>query len=202
MAGTRRTQGILGGRSDDVVERVLEAALAEVARAGYAGFRIADVATQANVHKTTIYRRWPDRAALVGAVVDRMRQPIEQTPLPDTGALETDLLEAFSRRATFGRKREGQAWAMLLAERHSEEVSALIGHTVFARRDAWHAMIERAADRGEIPRDTDGPRVLHLIRALVDAQPGDAAWLGVAVRTVLAGVRAGTVLRETGPAAR
>src|SRR5918996_1680041 len=97
-AGVRRTQGILGGRSEQVVRRVLDAALVELARSGYAGFRMDGVASRARVNKTTIYRRWPTRAALVTALVDRMRTPLREKPLPDTGQLEPDLVAAFTRR--------------------------------------------------------------------------------------------------------
>jgi AcrR family transcriptional regulator len=186
----RRTQGVLGGRSEQVVRRVLAAALAELSRSGYAGFRMDEVASAAAVNKTTIYRRWPTRAALIGALVDRMRTPLRETPLPDTGQLETDLIEAFERRLAVGRKVEGRAWARLLEERHSPEVEAIIGKAVDARRDEWRAMVMRAVDRGELPPGTDAQLLLHLVRALVDARP---AWLTLAVRTVLAGARAGTL---------
>src|SRR5689334_24223004 len=86
----RRTQGILGGRSEQVVRRVLDAALVELARSGYHGFRMDAVASRAAVNKTTIYRRWPTRAALLTALVDRMRAPLRERPLPDTGRLESD----------------------------------------------------------------------------------------------------------------
>src|SRR5687767_9883677 len=79
-ASVRRTRGILGGRSDQVVRRVLAAAMAEVARSGYAGFRMDAVAARARVNKTTIYRRWPTRAALVTALVERMRAPLRAQP--------------------------------------------------------------------------------------------------------------------------
>src|SRR5262245_11035138 len=121
----RRTQGILGGRSDQVVRRVLDAALVELARSGYAGFRMEGVASKAAVNKTTIYRRWPSRAALVTALVDRMRTPLRQCPLPDTGQLESDLVGAFARRFTFARKTEGRAWAQLLEQRYHPEVEAI-----------------------------------------------------------------------------
>src|SRR5215813_11601134 len=110
----RRTRGILGGRSERVVRRVLAAALVELAHSGYAGFRMEEVASRAAVNKTTIYRRWPSRAALVTALVDKMRTPIRESPLPDTGRLESDLIQAFKRRFTFGRRVEGRAWARLL----------------------------------------------------------------------------------------
>src|SRR5262249_7684341 len=107
LESTRRTQGTLGGRSEQVVRRVLDAALVELAGSGYAAFRMDEVVSMARVNKTTIYRRWPSRAALVTALVDRMRKPLGESPLPDTGQLERDLVEAFTRRFTVGRKIEG-----------------------------------------------------------------------------------------------
>lgn len=187
----RRTQGILGGRSDQVVRRVLDAAIGELARSGYAGFRMDEVASRAAVNKTTIYRRWPTRAALITALVERMRTPLRARPLPDTGHLERDLVEAFTRRFTVGRKVEGRAWARLLEERHNREVEPIIGPAVDERRDEWRAMVTRAIERGELPPGTDAQLLLHLVRAIVDTR---RSWLTLAVRTVIAGARAGTLV--------
>jgi AcrR family transcriptional regulator len=199
VASARRTQGILGGRSEQVVRRVLDAAILELARSGHAGFRLDAVASMAKVNKTTIYRRWPSRGALVAAVVDRMRTPLRESPLPDTGQLEGDLVEAFARRFTFGRKVEGRAWKRLLDERHSPDVKAIIGDAVNERRDEWRSMVTRAIDRGEVPPGTDARLLLDLVRALADARGSsrrlDTTWLTLAVRTVVAGARAGTLVR-------
>ena len=195
----RRTQGILGGRSEQVVRRVLDAAVVELARSGYTGFRMDGVASRAAVNKTTIYRRWPTRVALITALVDRMRKPLRESPLPDTGQLERDLVEAFTRRFTVGRKIEGRAWARLLDERHSPEVEAIIGATVDERRGEWRAMVTRAIVRGEVPPGTDPQLLLDLVRAIVDSRSSsrrlDTNWLTLAVRTVIAGARAGTLVR-------
>ena len=192
-ASARRTKGTLGGRSEQVVRRVLDAAIVELARSGYAGFRMDEVVSMAGVNKTTIYRRWPSRAALVTALVERMRKPFRESPLPDTGELERDLVEAFTRRFTVGRKIEGRAWARLLDERHSPEVEAIVGDAVDERRGEWRTMVTRAIARGEVPPGTNAQLLLHLVRAIVDARPGDATWLILAVRTVIAGARAGTL---------
>jgi AcrR family transcriptional regulator len=182
-----------------VVRRVLDAAIVELARSGYAGFRVDEVASRAAVNKTTIYRRWPSRAALVTAVVDRMRAPLRESPLPDTGQLQSDLVEAFTRRFTFGRKVEGRAWARLVDERYSPEVEAIIGDAVDERGAEWRSMVTRAIDRGELPPGTDARLLLHLVRAIVDSgsssRPLDTVWLTLAVRTVIAGARAGTLVR-------
>lgn len=175
---------------------MLDAAIVELARSGYAGFRMDEVASVAGVNKTTIYRRWPNRTALVTAVVEQMRQPLRAEPLPDTGALERDLVEAFARRLAFRRKIESRAWARLLAERHTTtEVEAMIGEAVDRRRGEWTTMITRAIGRGEIPEGTDPQLLLHLVQAIVDAHALDPTWLLVAVRTVVAGARAGTLQR-------
>lgn len=202
----RRTQGLLGGRSEQVVRRVLDAAIIELERSGYAGFRMDVVASRAAVNKTTIYRRWPTRSALVTALVDRMRTPLRQSPLPDTGELEGDLIEAFTRRFTIGRKTEGRAWARLLDERHNPEVEAIIGDPVAERSGEWRSMVTRGIDRGELPSGTDPQLLLDFVRLIVDSRRSarrlDKTWLTLAVRTVIAGARAGTLLRasrSTGP---
>jgi AcrR family transcriptional regulator len=182
-----------------VVRSVLDAALVELARSGYAGFQMEGVASRAAVNKTTIYRRWPSRAALVTALVERMRTPIRESPLPDTGQLERDLVEAFTRRFTFGRKVDGRAWARLLDERHNPEVETIIGDVVDERRNEWRSMVARAVDRGELPPGTDTQIFLDLVRAIVDSRSSsrrlDKSWLTLAVRTVIAGARARTLVR-------
>lgn len=178
---------------------MLDAALVELARSGYADLRMEAVAAGAGVNKTTIYRRWPGRFALVAALVERMRQPLRQSSLPDTGQVEADLLEAFQKRCAMGLKTEGRAWARLLGERQNPEVQSLIGAAVEERRSEWIAMVTRAIDRGELPPDTDAQLLLDVVRAIVDSRPPsrrlDRSWLVIAVRTGIAGARAGSLAR-------
>src|SRR6185312_6061898 len=100
-AETRRTRGVLGGRSERVVQQVLVATVAELAESGYRAFRMYAVSAAAGVNKTTIYRRWPGKKQLVAAAVDWMRRFVHDVPLPDTGSLERDLTEAFQRKISF-----------------------------------------------------------------------------------------------------
>lgn len=70
------------------VEAVLDATLAALAEHGYA-FSVDDVARAAGVHKTTVYRRWETKPALVAAAVQRLADV--QVPVPDTGDVIADL---------------------------------------------------------------------------------------------------------------
>jgi hypothetical protein len=129
-----------------------------------------------------------------------MRAPLEANPLPDTGQLERDLVEAFARRFTFGRKTEGRAWARLIEERYRPEIQAIIGAAVADRRDEWRSMVTRGIARKELPPRTDVQLVLDLVRAIVDSRRSsaklDRSWLTLAVRTVIAGARAGALVRR------
>lgn len=199
---TRRTQGVLGGRSERVVQRVLEATVAELAESGYRTFRMDAVSAAAAVNKTTIYRRWPGKKQLVAAAVEWMRRFVHDVPLPDTGSLEQDLVEAFGRRVSFKDRIEGQAWARLLAEKHDPDVSVVIGDAVKERSGAWYAMVTRAVERDELPKGTDPRLLLGMLRAIVDSwtasSPGKlkAELLAAAVRTVVVGARSGSLVRS------
>jgi AcrR family transcriptional regulator len=201
---TRRTQGVLGGRSQRVVQQVLVATVAELAASGYRAFRMDAVSATAGVNKTTIYRRWPDKAQLVAAAVVWMRRFVHDVPLPDTGSVERDLADAFLRKVSFKDRVEGQAWARLLAEKHDPEVSAAIGDAVKERSGEWYAMVTRAVARGELPEGTDARLLLGMIRAIVDAWNASTAGqlkaglIEIAVRTVVAGARSGSLVRASG----
>src|SRR5258708_6372619 len=69
-AGVRQTQS----RTDPRIERsrlvIRQAALDELGAAGYGAFAIESVATRAGVAKSTIYRHWPDKLALIADALE------------------------------------------------------------------------------------------------------------------------------------
>lgn len=194
---------MLGGRSDRVVQQVLVATVAELAESGYRAFRMEAVSAAAGVNKTTIYRRWPSKALLVGAVVEWMRRFVHDVPLPDTGTVERDLTDAFRRKVSFNDRVKGKAWARLLAEKHDPEVSAVIGEAVKERSDAWYTMVTRAVARGELPKGTDPRLLLGMLGAVIDAWNASSATrlktelIETVVRTVVAGARSGSLVRAS-----
>lgn len=200
-APTRRTKGVLGGRSQRVVQQVLAATVAELAESGYRAFRMDAVSAAAGVNKTTIYRRWPGKQQLVAGAIDWMRRVVHDVPLPDTGSIERDLVEAFRRKVSFKSRVEGQAWARLLAEKHDPEVEPVIGDAVKERSATWYAMVTRAIARGELPAGTDPRLLLGMLGAIADAWSARSSGrlkpelLQAAVRTVVAGARSGSLVR-------
>jgi AcrR family transcriptional regulator len=75
-------------REDGVDRRILDAAADIAAEVGIEGLTVSAVIARSGVARATVYRRWPTRDALIGAVVRELKG---RAPLPITGDLETDL---------------------------------------------------------------------------------------------------------------
>src|SRR3954469_12843296 len=83
-------------------DQILDAALATLAEAGYSGLTLNGLAARAGVAKTTILRRWPSKAAVAAAAVERLalqtvEVPEHETLRGDLHALLTNALHAFTR---------------------------------------------------------------------------------------------------------
>ena len=88
--GEPAVQRRTGGRSARVREAVLKATLHTVAERGADAVSISEVARRADVHETSIYRRWPTKEHLVlDALLDYSETKL---PIPDTGTLRDDLV--------------------------------------------------------------------------------------------------------------
>src|SRR5215207_412158 len=167
-----------GGRSARVREAVLNAAFAELGDKGYDGFSMEAVAQRSGVHKTTVYRRWPTRDALVVAALDS-RSDRYTSPTPDTGSLGGDL-RAFGEDV-FAKLTAPHGNAMLkslvAAVDESPEVLAQVRRFWRERLDVGAAVVARAIGRGELPPDTDADLVTECflapiyIRVLLSRQP-------------------------------
>lgn len=74
-------------RDADADDRIIDAALAEYAAHGHAGYSLNGVARRAGVGKSSIYLRWSDKESLL---VDAVHARTE-APHADTGSLRGDL---------------------------------------------------------------------------------------------------------------
>jgi AcrR family transcriptional regulator len=160
----RRTSGSrVGGRSASVVERVLEAAAEELGRVGFAALRIEDVAALSDVNKTTIYRRWPAKADLLAAVLEKESFPLSA---PDTGSLKEDLRAALrDLRERLYTAHERGVVRMLQAERAHPDVAPLVRQLRAAHTQTRREMFQRAIARGELPETTDTALLVEFVTA-------------------------------------
>src|SRR5262245_11861135 len=79
-----------GGRMDPEADRlILDAAKRLLHEQGYDRLTMDAVASLAGVARTTVYRRYRDKAELVSAAIDTLRDP---TKRPNTGDSRRDLI--------------------------------------------------------------------------------------------------------------
>ncbi|MFB6891585.1 TetR/AcrR family transcriptional regulator [Kitasatospora sp. NPDC056327] len=165
-----------GGRAARVREAVLTAALDLLAEEGLARLTVARVAARAGVNETTVYRRWGSREKLV---LDAMLAGSDEgIPVPDTGAVRTDLADFARSLARYLATPTGRAVARAAAL-GSEDPGLADAWQAFwhSRLDQAGTIVTRAVERGELPPDTDAALALELLcaplqtRALLGHRP-------------------------------
>jgi AcrR family transcriptional regulator len=186
-----------GGRSARVREAVLKATLQAVAEHGADAISISDIARRAEVHETSIYRRWPSKEhLLLDALLDYSEAKL---PIPDTGTLRGDLIAFATAVTAYLDSPLGRTLARAMAVAGDDGALAA-GRAQFwkSRLDLASAMIARAKDRGEVATDLDAATALELVvapphfRALLTRQPVDEQAIGNLVDVLLAGLATST----------
>jgi AcrR family transcriptional regulator len=159
-SSTRRTRGLqCGPRSHQVVEKVRNATLAELTRVGFPGLTIDGVAKAANVNRTTIYRRWPSKGALLLAVLEPGLERFDQDP--DTGSLGGDLLALMLLMGEAAALPEGQAVHRAVGST-SNELKELVDTVNERALGAFRRAFDRARARGEVEPTDDTEMIAHL----------------------------------------
>jgi AcrR family transcriptional regulator len=146
---------------------ILQAAAEELAESGYAGMTMDRIARRAGTNKNTIYRRWPNRAALGVAAYRQLAAATLR--VPDTGELRGDVLELMrSANRTWSSPIGGILRALLAGAGDDPELLARIQeHSGDAISAAWLTVLARAVARGEARPEALHPRVATAAVALL-----------------------------------
>ena len=78
-------------RGEVLVNAILQAAWEVLDEVGYSHLTMEAVAERAKTNKAAVYRRWPGKARLVAAALQKRLPPLLETT-PDTGNLRGDML--------------------------------------------------------------------------------------------------------------
>ncbi|ACU38453.1 TetR/AcrR family transcriptional regulator [Actinosynnema mirum] len=158
---SRRTRGVQHGpRSRQVVEAVRAATLAELARAGFTGVTMDGVARAAGVNRTTLYRRWPTKAALLADVVEPLLARYDADP--GTGSLRGDLLALMTAIRDNAARPEGRA-LIAAATTGAPELGELVRAANARTLAPFHRALARAGERGELEGLGDAEVIAHLV---------------------------------------
>jgi AcrR family transcriptional regulator len=135
-------------------EAVLAATHQLLSETGFGGVSVDEVSLRSGVAKTTIYRHWPSRSALL---LDACSQLGTRPEVPDTGSLQGDVAALAAHMA--GRLRSGRFASVLpsiidAAER-DPEIAAVHARLHAGFMAPLRSVIERAQQRGELSRGCD-----------------------------------------------
>ena len=155
---------------------MLDSTLALLVEKGVDRLAVAEVAAQAGVHETSIYRRWGTREKLMLDAILSLSET--ELPIPDRGSLVEDLTALAAELCRYMSSPLGLAVARLLSTPSTDPTVENTRAQVWNSRIAAAAVVvQRAVDRGEARADTDPQFVVEMLvapihwRALVLERP-------------------------------
>jgi AcrR family transcriptional regulator len=143
-------------RSEAARTAILRAALELLEARGFAVLSVDAIADRAQVGRATIYRWWPNKAAVVMDAF--LTDTAPQMPFPDTGSAREDLRQQMrSVIRLFNLPRTSRPFVALIAESQHDQVlaQALRERFIASRRDTAKAVLARGVERGELRADID-----------------------------------------------
>lgn len=147
---------------------ILDTALRVLVADGYERFTIDSVAAQAHASKTTIYRRWSNKAELVKAALDAHDANCNDQ-VPDTGSLRGDLIATLDmlRRKTASIPPTLYTDLMRAMEHDAELADAINRHLTDPGLSPFDAPLSRAIPRGEARADVDRELIHDVAEAML-----------------------------------
>ncbi len=122
---------------------------------GFPELSIEAIAADANVGKTTVYRWWPTKAALVAEAFSASAD--EELRFPNTGSVQKDMSLQMRQLIRIFRSKRGKVVAALIAGGQSdpELIKAFRDRFLWPRRKQAYKTLQRGIYRGELPTDSD-----------------------------------------------
>ncbi len=170
------TEAPKGGRprSDALHQAILKAALDLVLEVGFRGVSIEGIAARTGVGKTTIYRRWPNKAAVVMEAFVGQLNRVSQFPEHER-AVERLRLQMQTTAKAF-RGRVGALVKALMAESQfdADLAQAFRENWTLPRRKLVSDILTKAIEQGGVRPDIDLEAAIDLFYAPIyyRLQPG------------------------------
>jgi AcrR family transcriptional regulator len=141
-------------RSAEAHRAALDATVQVLLESGVEGVTLEEVAARSGVAKSTLYRHFGSKQALVVAAA---RGCVVEHPTPDTGSLSTDIDFLFERYEDAEEAHHIPSLLPMLidASMRDPELQALVTEMLDERRRPLRTVLQLAQHRGEIRDDID-----------------------------------------------
>ena len=150
-------------RNAQADEAILDAVLELMSDgSSVAAMSIEAVAAKAGVGKATIYRRWPNKEALLMDAVKSMKGAL---PEPEGKSVRDDLVMLVRANRTGRARRYGKVTACLLPELLKDDgLNNMYQAALEPRRDVMRSVLRRGIENGELRPDLDIEFTLLMIQ--------------------------------------
>jgi AcrR family transcriptional regulator len=142
-------------RSQQARLSILRSTLKVLEEIGFPGLTIENVAARARVGKATVYRWWPNKAALIADAFASSAS--RKLHFSDTGSLRADMGRQMWEFVKILRSRRGRIVSAILAAGQSDRalIKAFRECFLLPRRQEAYATLRRGMARGELRRNVD-----------------------------------------------
>ena len=162
---------------------------------GFQAVTVDKIAEYAQVSKATIYKWWPNKAAVV--MDGFLYAASERLPVPDTGSAYNDILIHATNLTMFLTSREGTIITQLLGEGQFDSGLADAYRTRYfhPRRLEARSLLEKGIQRGELKKSIDIDIYIDLIygpifyRLLVTGETLDEPYVQQLILNAFEGIR-------------
>lgn len=182
-------------RNVETQQSILSASYELLLETGFESVTVEKIADRAKVSKATIYKWWPNKAAVV--VDGFLSAAAARLPVPDTGSAMKDILIHATNLARFLASREGTIITELLGEGQFDSGLAEAYRTRYfrPRRLEAKSLLEKGVQRGELKKNLDIELSIDLIygpifyRLLVTGEKLDDTYVEQLVTNAFEGIR-------------
>lgn len=182
-------------RNVETQSSILSASYELLLESGFGAVTVEKIAERAQVSKATIYKWWPNKAAVV--MDGFLSAAAARLPVPDTGSVFQDILEHATNMAQFMISREGSIFLEIIGEGQVDSGLAEAFRTRYIqpRRMEVRTILNRGLQRGELDKDLDIALCTDLIygpifyRLLVTGDRVDKSYVEQLVTHVFTGIR-------------
>ncbi|MBL4935551.1 TetR/AcrR family transcriptional regulator [Clostridium sp. YIM B02515] len=182
-------------RSEETKNDILEASYDLLIENGFAAVTVEKIAERAKVSKATIYKWWPNKAAVV--IDGFLNATKAELPIPDTGSAIKDIFIQVDNFAKFLSNRKGNVITQIIAEgQHDIQLAEIYRKAYFTpRREISKQILERGISRGELRKDLNIGACIDLIwgpifyRLLITGEVIDETFIKEIVDYAFKGIR-------------
>jgi AcrR family transcriptional regulator len=147
-------------RSEAARVAILQTTLKVLGETGFSDLTIEGVADRAGVGKATVYRWWPNKAALIADAF--ASSTVTRLHFPNTGSIYADMSRQMRKLIKIFRSPQGRIVSAILAAGQSDDglLDAFRDRFLWPRRREAYETLRRGIRRGEVRKDIDADLLL------------------------------------------